>query len=234
MKLSQSVYLVSGGYYGYLGNVYAIRGKNSVALIDCGQEVAAQNIEEQLRFWGMGDMPVTHVFITHGHHDHGGSAAYFQKKGAKIYCSALDTPEMLRGGMLRSDTPWGEGWEFPPCKPDVEFNGGDILRFDNFELRTYAAPGHSAGSVFYQLQDGEKDILFTGDTFSCDGETGDLIVLGWKGSMDYSAADFQNTLDMAFRTFQPDYILGGHGLPCVKDGKRVIRNAYRKFLLEYR
>lgn len=234
MKLSKSVYLVSGGYYGYLGNVYALRGERSVALIDCGQAVASENIERSLRYWGMGDMPITHVFITHGHHDHAGGAAYFQKKGAKIYCSALDAAEMKRGGMLGTDTPWGEGFEFPVCIPDVEFNGGDVLNFENFGLKVFAAPGHSAGSVFFQLQDGERDILFTGDSFSCDGELGDLIILGWKGSMDYSAEDFRKTLDMAFRNFSPDFILGGHGIPCVRDGKRVIRNAYRKYLLEYR
>lgn len=234
MRLSKSVYLVSGGYYGKLGNVYALEGENSIALIDCGQAAAAQTIEDSLRYWGLEKKPITCLFITHGHHDHAGSASYFQAKGAKVYCSAGDAPEMARGGMLGVDTPWGEQWEFPPCETDVTIKDGDVIQFDNLSVKVIAAPGHSAGSVFFELQDGEKNILFTGDTFSCDGELGDLIVLGWKGAMDYSFEDFRATIDKANRTLNPDFVLGGHGIPCVANGKRVIRNAYRKLLLEYR
>lgn len=234
MHLSHSVYLVSGGYYGNLGNVYAIEGENSIALVDCGQPVAVDTIADSLRYWGLADKPITHVLITHGHHDHAGAAYYYRERGAKIYCTAEDAPEMARGGMLIEDTPWGEQWEFPPCETDVVIKDGDIIKFEQFDIKVISAPGHSAGSVFFELQDGEKDIVFTGDTFSCDGERGDLIVLGWKGSMDYSFEAFKATIDKAYRTLNPDFILGGHGIPCVKDGKRVIRNAYRKLLLEYR
>ena len=174
------------------------------------------------------------MHLPHGHHDHGGSALYFQEKGAKIYCSEADSPEMIRGGMLISDTPWGEEWEFPACTPDVQFKDGDVLTFEDFELKVIGAPGHSAGSVLFEMMDGEKDIVFSGDCFSCDGERGELVIVGWKGSMDYSAKDYQATFEKIYKTLNPDYILGGHGIPCVRDGKRVIRNAYRKFLMEYR
>lgn len=234
MRLSESVYLVSGGYFGLLGNVYAIKGRHSVALIDCGQVAAANNIESVLDDWGMGELPITHVFLTHTHHDHAGSAKYFQEKGAKVYCSELDSSTLMKGGFLEEDTPYGEEWVYPACTPDGLIYDGDVLKFDDYELYFYAAPGHSAGSLLIRLQDGDKDILFSGDVFSCDGERGEQVIIGWKGCMDYNPAEYQKTLDMAYKKFHPDFVLGGHGIPCMKDGKRVIRNAYRKFLLEYR
>jgi hypothetical protein len=41
------------------------------------------------------------------------------------------------------------------------------------------------------------------------------------------------TLDKIFR-MEPDLVLGGHGIPCMADGNRVLRNAYLKALLELR
>lgn len=234
MRLSDSVYLLSGGYYGLLGNVYAIRGKHSVALIDCGQVVAGKHIEEMLAYWGMGDLPITHLFLTHTHHDHAGSAKYFQEKGVKVFCSESDAPTLIKGGFLADETPYGGEWEFPPCIPDALFHDKDVLFFEDCPLRFYAAPGHSDGSFLIQLQDGGKDILFSGDVFSCDGERGEDVIIGWKGCMDYDPVAYQRTLHMAYQSFHPDYVLGGHGIPCLKDGSNVIRNAYRKFLLQYR
>ena len=234
MRLSESVYLVSGGYYGLLGNAYAIRGKHAVALIDCGQAVAAEHIQSVLAYWGMDSLPITHLFLTHTHHDHAGSAKYFQDKGAKVFCSELDAPTLVKGGFLADETPYGEEWEYPACMPDALLHDKDVLQFEDFKLHFYAAPGHSDGSFLIQLQDGDLDILFSGDVFSCDGERGEDVIIGWKGCMDYSPTKYQKTLDMAYKTFHPDFVLGGHGIPCVKDGSRVIRNAYRKFLLQYR
>ncbi|MBR5743132.1 MAG: MBL fold metallo-hydrolase, partial [Clostridia bacterium] len=64
MQLTKSVYLVSGANYDLLGNVYAIRGERGVALVDSGEPCAAETIESSLARWGMGGLPVTHLFLT--------------------------------------------------------------------------------------------------------------------------------------------------------------------------
>jgi glyoxylase-like metal-dependent hydrolase (beta-lactamase superfamily II) len=232
MQVSKSVYVVNGGYYGNLGNVFAIRGEKSIALIDTGELPAVETIFKSLKDWGLANLPITHVLLTHGHQDHAGAAAHFKNKGARICCSEADAWQVRQGGLLPSEYP-GLLWSFTPCEPDEIVKDGDTVHFEDFSIRVIAAPGHTAGSVVYELKDGDKSIFFTGDLLSCDGERGELVILGWKGSPDYSPDSYLKTLDKIFR-MEPDLVLGGHGIPCMADGNRVLRNAYLKALLELR
>ena len=232
MHVSNSVYVVNGGYYGNLGNVYAIRGKKAITLIDTGELGAVETIFRNLKYWGMEDLPIAQVLITHGHQDHAGAAAFLQKRGARIICSKADAWQLRQGGLLPSEYP-GLIWTFHPCEPDRLIEDDDVIEFEDFSIRVIGAPGHSAGSVVYELKDGEKTIFFTGDSLSCDGERGEQVILGWKGAPDYSVDSYLKTLDKLFK-MTPDMVLGGHGIPCLADGNRVLRNACLKALLELR
>ncbi len=243
MQVTKSVYIVSGAAYDLLGNVYAIRGVKGVALIDCGESIAAEVIEESLLRWGMGDMPVTHIFLTHGHADHAGSAAYFQKKGARIIVQEGDAHILREGGFPAESTPYGEGWTYPPCEPDLVFQEAQTFAFEGFRLKACPLPGHTDGSTFYEMEDIRertetgpgRTILFTGDTFSFDRERDeDHIVLCWKGSPDYDPVKLRKSFEYACQAFYPDVILSGHGMPLLANGNAVIRAAARKFLMTYR
>lgn len=232
MQVSESVYIVNGGYFGNLGNAYAVRGKNGVLLIDTGERVALEMIQKNLRYWGMGEMPVQYVLATHAHQDHVGCVAYFQQQGAKIVCGEGDAWQMRKGG-LRPDEYPGMIWQCDPCEPDILVRDGDEIRFEDFCIRVIAAPGHTDGSVVYVLQDGEREIFFTGDTVICDGERGEEIILGWPGDPTYNSGTYISTLQKLYH-YSPDYVLGGHGIPCLADGNRVLRNAALKALLTLR
>ena len=243
MQITKSVYLVSGAPYDLLGNVWAIRGEKGVALVDSGEPPAAETIEESLRFWGMGGLPVTHLFLTHGHADHAGCAFYFRKKGAKTVVQEGDAHWLREGGFAADRTPYGEGWTYPPCEPDIVFREKTVFAFEDFRLTAYPLPGHSDGSAFYEMEDirersdGRKGrtVLFTGDTFSFDRETGeDHVVLCWRGSPDYDPVKLKESFDFAAQRFSPDVILSGHGMPLLRNGNAVIRAAARKFLNTYR
>lgn len=242
MQITRSVYLVSGASYDRLGNVYAIRGEKSVALVDSGDTDAAGEIEASLRRLGMGEKPVTSVFLTHGHVDHAGTAAYFQKKGARVFVHEADAHLLREGGLTAERTPYGEGFTYPPCEPDVLLRGGETLPFEDFRIRVWSAPGHTDGSVFYETEDLRereggapgRTILFPGDTFSFDREAEDHVVLCWKGSPDYDPEKLRRTFDLACQTFSPHVILSGHGMPLLANGNAVIRAAARKFLRTYR
>ena len=211
----------------------------------------------------MGDLPVTHVLMTHGHMDHAGSAAYFQKKGAMICVHEGDAHMLEEGGFPGDTTPYG-GTEFtyPPCVPDVLLKDRDVVSFEEFSLEVFSVPGHTGGSVFYLMKDaadvnawghangsaGEhangntdgsangRSILFSGDTFSYDRECGeDHILLCWKGSPDYDPVKLKRSFDFAAQYFHPDVILSGHGMPYLGgEGNMIIRKAARKFYNEYR
>lgn len=232
MQISKSVYIVNGGYYGNLGNVYAVRGKESVLLIDTGELVAVNSILDTLRYWGIGDMPISYVLATHGHQDHMGSAAFFQKRGSKIICGEGDAWQLRKGGLIPEEYP-GLIWQYDPCEPDQLLRDGDTFRFEDFEFNVIGVPGHTDGSLVYSLQDGEKLIFFTGDTVICDGERGEEIILGWPGDPTYDSRTYIKSLEKLYK-YYPDYVLGGHGIPCLADGNRVLRNACLKALLTLR
>ncbi|MBR5742962.1 MAG: MBL fold metallo-hydrolase [Clostridia bacterium] len=242
MQLTKSVYLVSGANYDLLGNVYAIRGERGVALVDSGEPCAAETIESSLARWGMGGLPVTHLFLTHGHADHAGCAAYFQKKGAKIVVGEGDAHWLRQGGFPADLTPYGDAWTYSPLEPDAVFAGKTVLAFEDFRLTAYPLPGHTDGSAFFEMEDvGERTdgapgrtVLFTGDTFSFDRECPESVVLCWKGSPDYDPAKLRESFEFAARHFYPDVILSGHGMPLFANGNAVIRAAARKFLVAYR
>ena len=243
MQITKSVYEVSGAPYDVLGNVYAIRGERSVALVDAGECTAAEVIESSLARWGMGDLPVTHVFLTHGHMDHAGTAAYFQKKGAKIIIHEDDAHFLRDGGFPAGTTPYGDDWIFPACEPDVVFREKQVIEFEDFRITAYPLPGHTNGSTFYETEDvrertadGQgRTVLFTGDTFYFDREQeDDHIILCWKGSPDYDPVKLGQSFEFAYKHFYPDVILSGHGMPYLADGNAVIRAAARKFMNTYR
>lgn len=243
MQVTRSVYVVSGASYDLLGNVYAIRGERGVALVDSGESVAAPVIEASLARWGMGDLPVTHLFLTHGHMDHAGCAAYFQAKGAKIIVQEGDAHMLREGGFPANLTPYGEGYIYPPCEPDHVITREEVLEFEDFRLLAVPLPGHTNGSTFYEMEDirersdGKpgRTILFTGDTYSFDRERDeDHIVLCWKGSPDYDPVKLKKSFDAACQRFSPDVTLSGHGMPLFANGNEILRAAARKFLNTYR
>ena len=84
MKLREHLYLLSGGVYGKLGNVYALQHDSGYILIDCGRYDALDIIRQNMAYWNISEHKITHVLLTHGHEDHAGSSSWIQNMGAQI------------------------------------------------------------------------------------------------------------------------------------------------------
>lgn len=229
MKLTNSVYLLSGGYYGVMGNVYAIKDGDDLIMIDSGREEHRTVIRESMEYWGLDKCNIRYVLLTHAHHDHAGCASYFQKQGAKIICSCKDTATLMQGGYDTSIFPI-EGHDFPCCSPDKELDGDGVLPLGNCEISYYAVPGHTPGSMIYGYRDEDQEIFFTGDFVSCDGIEGEDAILAWTGDLKYNGDDYLKSAEKMF-SHAPDAVLGGHGIPCMKNGNRVLRKLYEKLLI---
>ena len=65
MKLKNNLYLLSGGVYGQLGNVLAVKHEEGCFLVDCGNPGSFHTIVENLNYWGLSEREVTHVLLTH-------------------------------------------------------------------------------------------------------------------------------------------------------------------------
>lgn len=123
------------------------------ALIDPGLD--GPTIEVELL--GLGLRP-THIFCTHGHFDHVGSAAYFQKKyGTPVLLHEGDRKILASSNFLLMLLKIPQKVE----QPQVTWvNDGFQAAFGPTMLRYLPAPGHTPGSCVIEF----GATWFTGDT----------------------------------------------------------------------
>lgn len=234
MQIRKRLYLVSGGTYGRLGNAYAVEHSQGFILIDCSVPGARDTILANLRHWDISEDRITHVLMTHGHDDHAGCAAWFQQKGAKVCVGAADA-QMLIDGHLGLNSPQ-TNHVMPPCTPDQTFDRDTVLQIGDLTIQVYLAPGHTDGSVLYYLTLGEDRVLFSGDMFFPDGETGAAAFTGWKGDMTYSGEKLGESFARLWQLdLKPTVVIGGHGIPRIgSDAHDCIRTAYKYWMLNNR
>lgn len=234
MKISSNIYYLSGNIYGQLANVYAIQYDEGIALFDCGSMDALDTIRTTLKTWNLLEKNITHVFLTHGHDDHAGCAAYFQKLGSKIVIGQKDA-YLLEQGNFGCDSPFKNHF-MPSCIPDVCITEDISFKLGQMEIEIFTMPGHTDGTLLYMVHLNNERILITGDFFFCDGERGDLAYTGWKGDLSYNV----KKLDSSFKklwslNLKPTIILGGHGIPRIGSNlENSIMAAYKYHLINNR
>ena len=139
--------------FGIESNCYLVVSGNDAAIIDPSVPLD--------RFADIGEMNITKVLLTHGHFDHILCLGDYVSVGAEVYISPSDAP-MLKNGALNASVLFG--------LQDISFNvsakfvsDGDTLKIGEESVKVISTPGHTEGSVCYQI----GDALFTGDTLFC-------------------------------------------------------------------
>lgn len=234
MQIRKKLYMVSGGPYGKLGNAWLVQHDEGYLLIDCGNPGAKETIQANLRHWDIAEEQITHVLMTHGHDDHAGCAAWLQTLGAKIYVGAADAPLLINGN-FGPDSPQ-TNHVMPSCTPDGTFTQDTMLEIGGLSIDVYMMPGHTDGTVLYFLQLDDDRVLFTGDMFYTDGETGAEAYTGWKGDMTYSGEKLGHSFAKLWKLdLKPTIIVGGHGTPRIgSNAYESIRIAYKYWMLNNR
>ena len=134
-------------------------GDNQAILIDGGLD--PKLLEEAVQHLGL--VPSA-VFCTHGHFDHAGSAAYFQKKyGCPIYLHGSDHKVLKSSNFLLMAFKMASRVEQPSNITPVI--GGQRIDVAGQPLIFHGAPGHTPGSCVIEL----GSALFTGDTIYSKG-----------------------------------------------------------------
>ena len=231
MQILKDIYLVSGLPYGFHPNAYAVKGRDAVVLIDCGldeRDLAA--IDTNLQYWGLADLPISHLLITHAHFDHTGNAFTLRKRGLLTVAGPGDAEGIARGDDRTIRYAYGQS--FPACDIDITVQDGDVLNAAGLAFDVIHVPGHSSGCVLYRLVLDKRVILFTGDVVHV-GEKSDMARLGWNGAVDYDRAAYLHSLQRMAQ-LHADVILAGHYQPCLQDGYKVLQNAYMRGLMELR
>ena len=126
-------------------------GGQECIVIDPGAE--ANRIRKHV-----GDRKIAGILLTHGHFDHIGAVRELMEPGTKLVIHGLDAP-MLGDPELNASAGLIARKVTAPEATDL-VKEGDELEFAGMKVKVLHTPGHTPGSVCYEIG-GE---LFTGDT----------------------------------------------------------------------
>lgn len=140
----------------YVGNrwvsSYLLVTGNGLILIDAMHGDYIQDIVDGIRQLGFNPDDVRYVLVTHGHFDHVGGAAHFQREfGARVGMTAWDWKRAEADAAL-------EHFSFEMPRHDLTFDDRDVLELGGQTIRFYVTPGHTEGvlSMEFMVRDGEN------------------------------------------------------------------------------
>lgn len=236
MKLTDRVYLVGGGWYGfglsndYDSHIYLIRAGEELALVDAGVGIEPERVLANIATDGFAPERISHILLTHAHSDHaGGSRKLKEASGAKVYLSAREA-EFLRMGdeagialdVARAAGYYPEWYRLEACPVDVALEEGQEIRIGDLCLTAIAIPGHSIGSLCYLMEAEGKVYLFSGDVVFWGGE---ISLLNCRGS---SLEDYRENIGK-LAGLGVDILLPGHGAIALSQGQRHVDRAVKAF-----
>jgi metallo-beta-lactamase class B len=189
---------------------YLIDTGAGLVLVNTGMPGSYPLIKASIESLGFKTSDIKVITTTHGHADHVGDLAAFQKDApdAKTYVNERDAPVLESGGNIDYRRPEGRGIIYDPIKVDVRTKPGDHIKLGNTDITVLQAYGHTPGanSFSYQVTDAGKtsNVMIV----NMNGINAGVKLLGSPG---YPAIvdDFKNTL-AAQATYTPDIWLSSH------------------------
>jgi len=131
-------------------------------IVDGGAE--PERILERLQRLGL---RATHLFHTHAHFDHIGATSALREHSRAI--SALHPADLALAKLVDRQT---ERFHLPPITPpifDTDLHDADVLRIGGYTITALHTPGHTPGSMSFDICDGETTYILTGDTLFAGG-----------------------------------------------------------------
>ena len=159
MKLTDEVYLVGGGKFGFDlsheldSHVYVVKSGDELVLIDTGFD-APDEILANIKNDGLDAANISRIFITHYHADHTGALARMKRTlGVPVITAAEAAPTIRAGDADQIGLTWAQRFEFYPpaftweaCDVDIEMNDGDVFDVGGLQAGShrYTRPLHGA------------------------------------------------------------------------------------------
>lgn len=235
MKLTDDVYLVGGGDYGFnLTNrldchTYLIDGGDELALIDAGFD-GWERILQRIRDDGFDPQRISKLIVTHYHGDHAGGIAQLKDAtGAEVHAPEEAADTIRKADADRTGLNWAKTFGFypadfvwEPAEVEEEFADGDRIRVGELELEAIATPGHCSGHYCLQLYGRDRSYLFSSD---CVFWGGAIILQNVPDSNVQQYAESCNRI--AEREF--DALLPGHHMISLENGRRHAQAAANDF-----
>ncbi len=161
---------------------------------------------------GNGLIPVA-VLLTHGHFDHIHGVKRLQDRGVKVIA-----PEKEKELLGDEEMNLSKRFKRPVTViPDETVKDGDVLKLAGEDIKVIETPGHTSGSVCFEIED--KNVIFTGDT----------LFRGTVGRTDVPTGDWETEIrSVKEKLFTlPDDIIcyPGHGEPTVIELEKQYNSA---------
>jgi glyoxylase-like metal-dependent hydrolase (beta-lactamase superfamily II) len=159
VAVGDGVWRVTGGTFSSNAYVCAAGEGGEAFIIDPGLDPA--KIDQAAKDLGL---TPRQVFCTHGHFDHIGGAAYFQKAyGAEVFVHPADLKTMKSSNFLLMVLKIAQRIELPQVTA-VDITAGSFS-VGGRPLTYHPVPGHTPGSCFIEY----GNALFTGDSLYARG-----------------------------------------------------------------
>jgi glyoxylase-like metal-dependent hydrolase (beta-lactamase superfamily II) len=236
MRLTEDVYLVGGGDYGFNlthrldCHVYVIDGGDELAMIDAGFGPGRDEILDLMRADGLDPARVSRIFVTHYHADHaGGSAGMVAATGAELWApeEAADTIRVADAD--RIGLTWAQSFGFyppdyrwEPCEVAHGFVDGERMQVGELELEAVSTPGHCDGHYVLRLQGRQRSYLFASDLAFWGG----AIIL--QNVPDSNLQLYAESMNRA-AALEFDALLPGHHMISLRNGRRHVEAAAADF-----
>jgi metallo-beta-lactamase class B len=158
--------------------IWAIKTPAGIVLIDAGYPEQVESVLlPGLRKLGLDPADVKLVLLAHGHADHFGGAAYFQRRGARVALSAADwdlienppAAPPAAGPPTTAPPPANappsppaaaspSATALPPPRRDLIVIDGQPLALGGVEITPVSIPGHTPGSLgfVFKVEDGGR------------------------------------------------------------------------------
>ncbi len=236
MKITEHVYLVGSGHYGishaFDSSIYVVDCGSELVMIDTGAGCDVPGIIENIKKDGLNPEHISTILLTHSHADHaGGASALKASYGCKVCISKIESGFLAKGDdkSLKLDVAKRSGlyapdYTFSPCKPSETLADGDRRSIGDFVCKSIMVPGHSEGSMCFQVNLPEGKALFTGDVVFAQGAIGLLNCDGSDLSLYRKHIGRLSGLDI-------DLLFPGHHVFVLSEGQGHIHKAIESLKL---
>lgn len=143
---------------------YLIYMDGRAAIVDAGCGNATEKLLDNIHGCNVPDEVIDYLLITHCHFDHTGGAAELKERlGLKIVAHEKDAEYLEKGDPMVTAASW-YGAMLKAFSVDIKLSKTmETICLGNREITAIHVPGHSPGSVVYQVNSEGQKILFGQD-----------------------------------------------------------------------
>ena len=226
MKLLNGIYQVGGPglTHAFDATSYLIKGQDEYILIDCGTPEGYVQLKENVEKVGVSPAAIKKIYGTHGHYDHVGAAYLWKKEyGTKLLLHEADAEQVEQGDSVKTSAVLLYGTEFHPCKVDSFLKEGDRYEAEGLAMEIIHTPGHTMGSVSFDItKDGYRLLI-----------AGDAVWGGYSEKIGSSESAWKDSLEKITARHYDYYTFGHVGPQLIADADVRLEEAKRTFANYY-